>query len=357
RIVGNLPENSVGQRSKGVRLGKFAALLPWSFAKVYTVKCCKANVHEMTIGSIVFQVAEGDITEEEGDVIVNITNKTFSLKIGVSRAILKGAGKAVEDECAQLASQANKSYITTQAGRLPCKKIIHFVAQDDIKMLVYTVLQECEFQQYASVTFPAIGTVVLPATWDDMENQRLKIVTLCPETREYRDVQKRFLETCQSFKIEKIERVQNLYLWKAYQIKKSEMDNKNGNKNNERCLFHGTSKNSLTLINNGGFNRSYAGMHAAHFGNGTYFAIKASYSANATYSTPDMDGKKYMYLARVLVGEYSLGRKGSIIPAAKNTSNSTDLFDSSTDNVKQPSIFVIFHDAQAYPEYLITFTA
>lgn len=40
------------------------------------------NVHEMTIGSIVFQVAEGDITKEEGDVIVNITNKTFSLKKG-----------------------------------------------------------------------------------------------------------------------------------------------------------------------------------------------------------------------------------------------------------------------------------
>ncbi|XP_030344136.1 protein mono-ADP-ribosyltransferase PARP14 isoform X2 [Strigops habroptila] len=583
------------------------------------------NVHEMTIGSIVFRVAEGDITKEEGDVIVNITNKTFSLKIGVSGAILNGAGKAVEDECAQLASQPNKTYITTQAGRLPCKKIIHFVAQDDIKMLVSTVLQECEFQQYTSVTFPAIGTgnagrdaavvaedmldavtdfarshsapsvktvkvvifqphllsvfhtsmqkrensaktaaklqlsklksfqdsdkrspkgkskavlekkidlavvqicgenkkkveetenwlrsailkeqfqaeitdkfipdfteaqskelhdlqnklrialyldgtsirisgvgkdvwiaystiqnmiyrvkkakqeessaellksiiewkyyekdsyvpfdnltnmhlenaflrkkkdisviinekkctvnleakhvvddqgkctpimrvdkhqesIVLPVTWDDMENQRLKIVELRPETSEYRDVQERFLDTCQSFKIEKIERVQNPFLWKAYQIKKREMDNKNGNKNNERRLFHGTSKNSLTLINNSGFNRSYAGMHAANFGNGTYFAVKASYSANAIFSTPDTGGKKYMYLARVLVGEYSQGTKGSITPAAKNASNATDLFDSSTDNVRQPSMFIIFNDIQAYPEYLITFT-
>lgn len=38
---------------------------------------------EVTIGSIVFRVAEGDITKEEGDVIVNITNQTFSLKIGI----------------------------------------------------------------------------------------------------------------------------------------------------------------------------------------------------------------------------------------------------------------------------------
>lgn len=39
------------------------------------------------------------------------------------------------------------------------------------------------------------------------------------------------------------------------------MDNKNGNSNNERLLFHGTSMESLTLINNYGFNRSYAGIH------------------------------------------------------------------------------------------------
>ncbi|NXG68999.1 PAR14 polymerase, partial [Baryphthengus martii] len=592
-----------------------------------TASTSAQNVHEMTVGSIVFRVAAGDITKEEGDVIVNVTNQTFSLKAGVSRAILNGAGKAVEDECAQLASQSNKSFITTQAGNLPCKKIIHFVAQDNIKDLVSKVLQECELQQYTSVAFPAIGTgeagrdpamvadnmidavtdfarsnsassvktvkvvifqphllsvfhrsmqrtespaktaakslfskltsfwssekrspkeknkvvlekkidltvvqicgenktkveeaekwlksailkeqiqteitdesvihfgeaenetlcnlqkklrialrlentsirisgvekdvwmaysavqkmihrvkaakqeeikaellqnliewkyfkndsyvpfdsltnmhledafvekrktipvtigkknytvdiearcalndrgertplvridksedqesTVLPATWDDMQNQRLKLVELKPETKEYRDVQERFLKTCQTLKIEKIERVQNPYFWKAYQIKKREMDDKNGNTNNERLLFHGTSKESLTLINNHGFNRSYAGMHAANYGNGTYFAVDANYSAADMYSKPDANGKKYMYLARVLVGEYSQGTRGSITPAAKSANNPIDLFDSSTDNVNRPSMFIIFNDIQAYPEYLITLT-
>ncbi|NXB17225.1 PAR14 polymerase, partial [Rhagologus leucostigma] len=589
------------------------------------------NVLEVEIGSIVFQVAEGDITKEEEDVIVNITNQTFSLKIGVSRAILNGAGKAVEDECGVLAQQTNKNYIITQAGNLPCKKIIHFVAQNDIKLLVSQVLHECELQQYTSVAFPAIGTgeagrnpaevadnmidavtdfarwnsapsvktikvvifqphlmsvfhasmqrreksaatlfkslvskafhmtrsllssekrppnkkakvvlekkidlavvqicgenkkdveeaekwlrtaiskeqsqteivdesishfgeeeseeldelgeklkialhrtsnsieisgvakdvcmaslavhkmilrvkaakeketeakllqnlvewkysekgsyvpfnsltnvelenaymrkqkiievtigertytvdierktavdaqknqisiirvdksedqksTMLPPTWDPMENEQPKTVELKPASREYKDVQERFLQTCQSFKIEKIERVQNPYFWKAYQIKKCEMDKKNGTRKNEKLLFHGTSKESLTLINKHGFNRSYAGMHAAHFGNGTYFAVNASYSAQDIYSKPDMNGKKYMYLARVLVGEYSQGIKGAITPASKNAGNSVDLFDSSTDNVSQPSMFIIFNDIQAYPEYLITFT-
>lgn len=63
------------------------------------------------------------------------------------------------------------------------------------------------------------------------------------------------------FQTLQIERVQNPYFWKAYQIKKCEMDKKNGSRKNEKKLFHGTSKESLTLINKYGFNRSYAGMH------------------------------------------------------------------------------------------------
>ncbi|NXI65090.1 PAR14 polymerase, partial [Anseranas semipalmata] len=585
------------------------------------------DVYEMMIGSIVFQVAAGDITKEKGDVIVNITNENFNLKAGVSKAILEGAGKAVEDECAQLALQPHNGYITTQAGSLPCKKIIHFITQNNIKVPVSKVLQECELQQYTSVTFPAIGTgqagrlpdvaaddmmdavidfaksnsapsvktikvvifqphllsvfhtsmkkreslgktksksllsklasllssekhspkgkhkpvlekkidlavvqicgenkkqveetetwlkstilkeqfqteitdesildfgeaeneelhdlqkrlnialylgsnfirisgvnkdvwfaystirdmihrvkaakqeeikaellknviewkyfekdsyvpfdsmtnmhlenafvgkqkdisviikekkytvninsrcaiddqgqrksimridksedqesTALPETWDDMQKQQLKVVELKQETKDFREVAERFLKTSQLLKIEKIERIQNPFLWKTYQIKKRQMDDKNRNRNNERLLFHGTSKESLTLINSYGFNRSYAGMHAANFGNGTYFAVNASYSASDTYSKPDVNGKKYMYLARVLVGEYSQGTQGSITPAAKSTSNSVDLFDSSTDNVNNPSMFIIFNDIQAYPEYLITFT-
>lgn len=95
---------------------------------------------------------------------------------------------------------------------------------------------------------------------------------------------------------------------------------------------------------------------AANFGNGTYFAVNASYSAHDTYSKPDGNGKKYMYLARVLVGVYCNGKKGDITPPAKNPTDPTDLYDSLTDNENKPSMFIIFNDIQAYPEYLITFT-
>uniref|UniRef100_A0A8C3S3M0 Poly [ADP-ribose] polymerase n=1 Tax=Chelydra serpentina TaxID=8475 RepID=A0A8C3S3M0_CHESE len=310
----------------------------------------------MQIGSITFQIASGDITTENTDVIVNISNQMFNHKAGVSKAILEGAGPQVEAECAQLASQPHNEFITTEAGNLMCKKIIHLVAQNDTKSLVSKVLQECELKKYTSVAFPAIGTVALPEEWCDMKQEHVKVVELHQEMKEYQNVQMKFQQTCSAFKIEKIERIQNPFYWQVYQIKKQEMDSKNGSTNNERLLFHGTTSTSLTIINTKGFNRSYAGMNAACYGNGTYFAVSAHYSAQDTYSKPDANGKKYMYLARVLVGEYCAGQKGIIAPPSKNNTDPTDLFDSVTDNKPNPSMFVIFNDIQAYPEYLITFT-
>ncbi|XP_048342505.1 protein mono-ADP-ribosyltransferase PARP14-like [Sphaerodactylus townsendi] len=597
------------------------------------VAAATTGVHEMRIGSVTIQVACGDITQETTDAIVNISNSSFNLKEGVSKAVLEKAGPAVAAECAQLALQLHNNLICTQGGNLRCKNIIHLVASIDTKAQVAKSLTECEQRQFTSVAFPAIGTgkaardpavvaddmmdaiveyasktsspvvttikitifqphlenvfytsmqkkegatskpgassqksilskvaaffgfsksptetkppillenivkpaifqicgdsqknvekaeswlrdlilknqnettvsdecisifgereyeilgelqmklhvviksetlnsspslrifglsrdvlsanleiqqviqrirkareeqskadllsnlvewqyednghyklfdnltsmhlerawqkksthdvmikdrnykvdptrqlatddkgrsinikriskaedkspMALPEEWVDMQQKLVIAVELNPRTKEYQDVQQMFNKTCQLFTIEKIERIQNPFHWQAYQIKKQEMDAKNGTTNNEKLLFHGTAGSSLTLINNSGFNRSYAGYHAAAYGNGTYFAVSASYSAHDTYSKPDADGRKYMYLARVLVGEYCAGSPGLVVPKAKHGSDPTNLYDSVTDNVKKPSMFVIFNDIQAYPEYLITF--
>lgn len=79
------------------------------------------------------------------------------------------------------------------------------------------------------------------------------------------------------------------------------------------------------------------------------------YSAHDTYSKPDANGMKYMYRARVLTGVFCQGQGGMLTPPPKNPSNPTDLYDSVVDNVNNPSMFIIFNDIQAYPEYLITF--
>ena len=61
-----------------------------------------------------------------------------------------------------------------------------------------------------------------------------------------------------------------------------------------------------------------------------------------------------MFLAKVLTGEYVRGNSQYIQPPPRNSER--DLYDSCVDNTTNPSVFVIFRDTQAYPEYLITFT-
>ncbi|XP_007942118.1 protein mono-ADP-ribosyltransferase PARP14 [Orycteropus afer afer] len=584
-----------------------------------------SGVHEMNIGPIIFQVASGDITKEAADVIVNSTSKSFDLKAGVSKAILQGAGKDVENECSLQAKQGNSDYIITKGGLLNCKNIIHVVGGNDIKKSVSCVLQECEKLKYESICLPAIGTgnakqdpdmvakammdaiedfiqkgsvhsvkkvkiviflpqvldvfydnmkkragsqsspqpsmmsklasflgflrqspkkqtplvlekktesaifqvcgdneksvgntiswlqdlfekeqfvytssdeciknfdekeyqelnelqkrlnitisldhkkplievfgiprdtvtassaieemikkvrvnkeqesradcisefiqwqyndkntfypfdkitnlqlenakrakqgtvgvkingqsytvdlhanvamdakgnslpvqrlmkaeVEIPMNWSDMKQQTSCLVLLPPNHPEYNTVASKFNQTCSTFKIEKIERVQNPDLWNCYQAKKKSMDAKNSQTNNEKLLFHGTDAHSLPHVNQNGFNRSYAGKNATAYGKGTYFAVNASYSASDIYSKPDSSGKKYMYFVRVLTGVYTRGHNTLIVPPSKNPQDPTDLYDTVTDNTQNPTIFVVFYDYQAYPEYLITFT-
>ncbi|XP_040418258.1 protein mono-ADP-ribosyltransferase PARP14-like isoform X1 [Cygnus olor] len=588
------------------------------------------GVYEMQIGPIMLRVNTGDITKEDTEVIVNISNPTFDATSGVFKAIMDAAGSQVKEECAQYAGQVQNGFITTNSGKLSCSKIIHLIHNIDVKNQVSKVLNECELRTYTSVAFPAIGTgqagqspakvademldaivefaskrtvqhlkevkivifqtnmlkdfyesmkkredsnsstpeslisllksffwgrktsvekkkplvlekkvdivtfqicgesqedvnateswiiklilkeqfencisdeliesfnekqvealtdlqrrkhvtiqlekncsppcikisglsrdvfavsveiqkmikkikdtqeeqskselvynlvewryqrndkfvafdkltnmqledakiakkphltvriikknyvvdlntlqasddqgstiniqrvpknedmqsIELPAKWEDMQDERVKLITLKPSCQEYVEVQNRFQNTCHNLVIEKIERIQNPFLWQTYQIKKKSLCSKNKNEDNEKLLFHGTAASSLSTINYNGFNRGFAGLNAASIGNGTYFAVDASYSAQDTYSRPDTNGRKYMYQARVLTGEYCVGSGGLIIPPPKSSADPTNLYDSVVDNINSPKMFVIFNDIQAYPEYLITF--
>ena len=59
-----------------------------------------------------------------------------------------------------------------------------------------------------------------------------------------------------------------------------------------------------------------------------------------------------MFLARVLTGEYTQGNSSLIVPPVKSHQK---LYDSVVDRMTSPNMFVVFYDAQYYPEYLIVF--
>lgn len=94
---------------------------------------------------------------------------------------------------------------------------------------------------------------------------------------------------------------------------------------------------------------------ATAYGHGTYFAVNASYSANPTYSRPAADGSQLMFVARVLTGLYTQGQSSMRVPPPLNDQQPHDRYDSVVDKLDNPSMYVVFHDNQAYPDYLITF--
>jgi len=212
-----------------------------------------------------------------------------------------------------------------------------------------------------------MNTLSPPDTWEaDTEG----IVQVAKGTDEYKEVAAYFQHALYGqrklFQVTGVQRVQNLTLWQTYAVKKQTMktrdlqhpnhlcNNKDLSATERRWLFHGSTSDIVPKIVKQGFNRAFAGRNAVAYGKGTYFARDASYSSHEAYSTKDAKGIQRMFLARVAVGDWSKGNHGQLTPDPK-PHNALELFDTTVDNVRNPSIFVVYHDAQAYPEYIVSF--
>lgn len=73
-----------------------------------------------------------------------------------------------------------------------------------------------------------------------------------------------------------------------------------------------------------------------------YFATNADYSHS--YATANLARERRMFVAKVLIGNSAQGNSSmKVCPAG---------YDSTTNG---SNIFVVYHDAQSYAEYLITY--
>ncbi|KFQ24862.1 TCDD-inducible poly [ADP-ribose] polymerase, partial [Mesitornis unicolor] len=184
-------------------------------------------------------------------------------------------------------------------------------------------------------------------------------VPVAKEDRSYRTIYNLFHKTVPEtkYKILKILRVQNQFLWEKYKRKKEYMSKKMSGLDrimNERHLFHGTSQDVVDGICKHNFDPRVCGKHATMFGQGSYFARKASYSHN--FSKRSAKGVHYMFLAKVLIGRYTVGNHTMRRPPPVNPGSITsDLYDSCVDNYFEPQIFVIFNDDQSYPYFIIQY--
>ncbi|XP_033751396.1 uncharacterized protein LOC117335480 [Pecten maximus] len=121
-----------------------------------------------------------------------------------------------------------------------------------------------------------------PLNWTQMDKRSSYImVPLEPESQEYVDVALKFHNSMKfpAADITKIFRVQNPILWKYYTVKRTEMIIENdGLDVQENSLFHGTTSSVLDAICKKGFDWRVCGKNATVYGQGSYFAVNASYS-------------------------------------------------------------------------------
>uniref|UniRef100_A0A8C1ZUB6 Poly (ADP-ribose) polymerase family, member 12a n=1 Tax=Cyprinus carpio TaxID=7962 RepID=A0A8C1ZUB6_CYPCA len=201
----------------------------------------------------------------------------------------------------------------------------------------------------------ASSSVEVPPYWDKgaLDNFTYKTVPLQSSSKEYQRVSSMFSRTLPRSIIHSIERVQNLSLWRVFHWQKEQMNKRNGGGAvDQRYLFHGTDESLIAAICEQNFDWRICGSHGTLYGKGSYFARDASYSDRYAKSR---NGKtKKMFVALVLVGNFTRGNNTLVRPPQKPNSQSS--YDSCVDNETNPAIFVVFEKFQIYPEYIIEYS-
>ena len=104
-----------------------------------------------------------------------------------------------------------------------------------------------------------------------------------------------------------------------------------------------------------GFDWRMNGAHGTACGKGSYFAVAASYSDGFSGNSRTT-GHKMMFLSKVIVGLYVVGNSGTVRPPPRDPSKPYELYHSCVDNQANPTMFVVFENDQAYPEFLISYS-
>lgn len=214
---------------------------------------------------------------------------------------------------------------------------------------------ELKLKSASSPNSSSIAAESFPPHWDKsaLPDFGYTLVTLSQSSNEYNRVKMLFGRTMPQSKINHIQRVQNPSLWRMFQWQKDQMKQRNkATAVNEQYLFHGTDESLIEAICEQNFDWRMCGVHGTHYGKGSYFARDASYSNR--YASIKGGLKKIMFVALVLVGEYTRGRSAYVRPPQRQDGKT--LYDSCVDNESDPSIYVIFDKPQIYPEYLINYS-
>ncbi|KAM7414190.1 hypothetical protein PAMA_019148 [Pampus argenteus] len=222
----------------------------------------------------------------------------------------------------------------------------HFLSAQDVEM---------QLKSASSPSSSSCTAESVPSHWDKnaIPDFGYKLVLLSKSAKEYDMIETLFRRTMPQSKINSVRRIQNPSLWKVFHWQREQMKKRSGGKPvDEKHLFHGTDESLIEAICEQNFDWRMCGVHGTAYGKGSYFARDASYSDR--YARVKRSLSKIMFVALVLVGEYTKGSSSYVRPPPKG--NGRSLFDSCVDSESDPSIFVIFEKQQIYPEYIIDYS-
>lgn len=123
---------------------------------------------ETRIGDKTLEVIQGDITDYEGEAIVNAANNHFWMGGGVAGAIKRKGGRVIEEEAMRQGRKPVGEAVITSGGELKAKHVIHAavmgqnLSTNSTKILNATrsSLKLAEANAITSLAFPALGTGV-----------------------------------------------------------------------------------------------------------------------------------------------------------------------------------------------------
>ena len=113
-------------------------------------------------------IEKGDITEFEGDAIVNAANTDLILGSGVAGAIRDKGGYEIQSECSKIGSIGLGEAVITPAGELKSRYIVHAasmhlggkVSVRSLRNATLNSLIIASKKGIKTIAFPAIGTGV-----------------------------------------------------------------------------------------------------------------------------------------------------------------------------------------------------
>lgn len=110
-------------------------------------------------------IIEGDITQQEVDVIVNAANTQLLHGGGVAGAIVRRGGESIQKESDKIAPIPLGGVGVTSAGKLPARYIFHAATmhlggkaeKETIRKNIQNIFQKAEELKVSTLALPALG--------------------------------------------------------------------------------------------------------------------------------------------------------------------------------------------------------